>query len=133
MEYKLSQHLTDFLQLLDQVQKDYTWSQSELVRLDGLSQDYLHMIELQDHDYHSRAKIANALRHCRIERRIHKDNISFSEPLVTLLSSEKGKLIIAQLQQTLGAVRKAERTAQDRHYNPRVLSSEEYHNFQIDK
>ena len=133
MEQKLSQQLADILQVLDQVQKDYTWSQGELVRLDGLCQDYLHMIELQDHDYHNRAKIATALRQCRIKRRIHKDNISFSEHLVTLLSSEKGKLMISQLQQTLGAVRKAERTAQDRHYNPRVLSSDEYHNFQIAK
>ena len=93
MEQKISQQLADILQFLDQVQKDYTWSQSELVRLDGLCQDYLHMIELQDHDYHNRAKFATALRQCRIKRRIHKDNISFSEPLVTLLSNEKGKLI----------------------------------------
>ena len=131
MEQKLSQQISGFLQLLDQAQKDYILSQSEITRLDQLTQDYLHLLELQDRDYHNLAQVATSIKQCRINRRQHKDNIVLLEPLVTLLSSEKGKLIISQLQQTLGAVRKAERAAQDRHYSPRVLSLEEYENPQI--
>ena len=131
MEQKFSQQISDFLQLLDQAQKSYVWSQSEITRLDQLTPDYLHLLELQDRDYHNLAQVASSIKQCRINRRQHKDNIAFLEPLVTLLSSEKGKLIVSQLQQTLGAVRKAERVAQDRHYTPRVLSLEEYENPQI--
>lgn len=91
-----------------------------------LTQDYLHKLELQSCSYHARTRVATAIRDCRAERRRHKDNTIILEPLVGFLQTEKGKLLITQLQQTLGAVRKAERVTQDRQYHPRVLSAEEY-------
>ena len=131
MEQKLSEQISNFLSMTDQAQKSYKWSQEEIQRLDLLTQDYLHMLELQDSNYHKRAQIAAALRQCRVTRRHHKDNILFLEPLIILLGSDKGKMMVSQLQQTLGAVRKAERSVNDRHYTPRVLSTEEYENMQF--
>ncbi len=126
MEKNISQHISDFVKLLEQVQKIYTYSTEEVQRLELLTQDYLHKLELQSCSYHARTRVATAIRVCRTERRQHKDNTIILEPLVSFLQTEKGKLLISQLQQTLGAIRKAERAIQDRQYHPRVLSVEEY-------
>ena len=126
MEQKLSQQISGFLQLMEQAQKSYTYSSEEVQRMELLTQDYLHKLELQSCSYHARTRVATAIRDCRAERRRHKDNTIILEPLVGFLQTEKGKLLISQLQQTLGAVRRAERVTQDRQYHPRILSAEEY-------
>ena len=126
MEQNTSQQIADFLTFLSGVTEEYKHSQEEVRLLEELTQDYMHKLELQDHTYHERAKIASALRQCRIDRRFHKDRIAILDPVVQCLTSDKGKLILSQLQQTLGAVHKAERSTQDRRYIPRILSAEEY-------
>ena len=126
MEQTISNAISEFLNLMAQAQKDFVWSQEEVHRQDQLTQDYLHMLELGDCSYHKKARIAEAMGECRAERRAHKDNVAILTPLITFLESEKGKMTLSQLQQTLGAVRKAERAIQDRRYVPRVLSQEEY-------
>ncbi len=126
MEQKISQQISEFLQLMEQAQRSYTYSAEEVQRMELLTQDYLHKLELQSCSYHARTRVATAIRDCRAERRRHKDNTIILEPLVDFLQTEKGKLLISQLQQTLGAVRKAERATRDRQYHPRVLCAEEY-------
>lgn len=126
MDQKLSQQISDFLQLMEHAQKSYVYSNEEVERMQLLTVDYLHLLELNSCNYHTRAKVAAAIRDCRTERRQHKDNTIILEPLVSFLQTDKGKLLISQLQQTLGAVRKAERSTKDRQYHPRVLSTEEY-------
>ena len=126
MEKIISQQISDFLGFLSEIVDDYKFSQDEVKRLEDLTMDYMHKLELQHNNYHECAKIASALRQCRIDRRICKDRVTVLEPLVQCLTSDKGKLILSQLQQTLGAVRKAERSTQDRRYIPRILSAEEY-------
>ena len=124
----LPEELSNFLKLLEQVQKDYTWYKEEEGRLEQLQQDYLHMLELQETNYHGRAKIATNLRQCRIDRRQAKDTITLLEPMVEFLGTEKGKILVSQLQQILGSTRKAAKNAKLRKYAPRVLSPEEYNN-----
>lgn len=126
MEQKLSNQISSFLQVLTDAQKSYAYSNEEVERMQQLTSDYLHLLELNSCGYHARAKVATAIRDCRTLHRQHKDNASILEPLVGFLQTEKGKFLISQLQQTLGAVRKAERTTEDRQYHPRVLSVEEY-------
>ena len=121
MEQKLSQQISGFLQLMEQAQKSHAYSAEEVQRMEFLTQDYLHKLELQSCSRHARTKVATAIRDCRTVRRQHKDNTIILEPLVSFLQTDKGKLLI-----TLGAVRRAERTTQDRQYHPRVLSAEEY-------
>ena len=126
MEKNTSQQIADFLIFLSGVTEEYKHSQEEVRLLEELTQDYMHKLELQDHTYHERAKIASALRQCRIDRRFRKDRITILDPVVQCLTSDKGKLILSQLQQTLGAVRKAKRGTPDRRYIHRILSAEEY-------
>lgn len=52
MEQKLSTQVSSFLKLTNQVKNDYTFSQEEISRMDMLIQDYLHMLEFQDTNYH---------------------------------------------------------------------------------
>ena len=126
MDCTTSHMISDFSKFLAQVVNDYSFSKEEISRLDQLTQDYLHKLELQDGSYHDRAKIAAALRQCRIDRRFHKDRMSILEPIVQLLADNHGKTMVSDLSQLLGAVRKAERAIKDRRYIPRVLSQEEY-------
>lgn len=125
-QVNLPEELSSFLKLLDQVQKDYAWFQEEEVRIEQLTQDYLHKLELTDPKYHDRAKIATNLRQCRIDRRNAKDAIALMEPLVSFLGTEKGKMVVSQLQQVLGTTRKIAKNASLRSYYPRVLTNEEF-------
>ena len=126
MDSTTSKKISDFAKFLSQATNDYSFSRQELGRLEQLTQDYLHKLELQDSNYHDRARIAAALRRCRVERRVHKDRIAVLEPVIQCLASDRGKMMVSQLQQMLGDVRKEERATKDRRYVPRVLSQEEY-------
>lgn len=125
-EPKLSGELKDFLDLLAQLQRKYTWCQDEVLRQDRLTQDLLHKLELQPASYRERAKLAEAIRQCRVTRRQCKDEAAIMEPLIQFLGSEKGKTTVSQLQQVLGAVRKTERGIQERCYQPKEMTKEEY-------
>lgn len=117
----VSEWLSMFLQNMDQYAKDYEWAVQEETRLERLTQDYLHLLELAELDYHGRAKLAAKLREHRIQRRAAKDTVIVLEPIVEFLNSERGKLLIGQLQQVLGKVRKAEKYIDQRTYTPKVL------------
>ena len=126
MDKTTSQTISDFTKFLSQASSDYSFSKEEVFRLEQMTQDYLHKLELQNGNYHERARVAAAIRRCRVERRVHKDRIAILEPVVQCLSTDRGKMMISQLQQMLGDVRKEERATKDRRYVPRVLSQEEY-------
>lgn len=81
------------------------------------TQDILHRLELQQHTYHEYANLSKELRDTRKERRNAKDKISCLAPIVTW--SEDNKNVIKGLEQLLGAVRKAERSTEQRIYTPR--------------
>ena len=125
-EKKLSEQISEFLKLLEQVEKDYAWAIQEEVQAENLTQDYLHQLELFPISYHERSKIAKKLSECRIQRRAMKDTIMLNGPVVEFLETEKGKILIAQLQQVLGKVRKGERIIKERTYTPKVLSQEDF-------
>lgn len=122
----ISEEISGFLRLLDDAQKDYAWAMEEETRLERLTQDYLHLIELTDLSYHERAKLAAKLKDCRVQRRSAKDMVAILEPLTEFLTSERGKVLINQLQQVLGKIRKAEKHIECRTYTPKVLSREKF-------
>ena len=109
---------------LDNATKDYAWSKSELARMDRMTQDYLHSLELEDLDYKQRAKVATGLAKCRQMRRAHKDTIEILEPLVTYIESERGKQLKNLLNEVLGKTRKVEEKMEKRVYFPRELKEE---------
>ena len=125
-EMEISTEISAFLKFLERVEKDYAWALQEESKADAESQDRLHQLELLDFSYHDQARIARQLKECRIRRRSMKDTILLYTPIVEFLESEKGKMLIGQLQQVLGKVRKEERRLEERTYTPKVLSKEDF-------
>lgn len=81
----------------------------EEARTNQLTQDYLHVLELKEMNYHARAKLATNPKKCRIARREAKDKIDIVSPLASFADTDKGKMLIAQLNQVLGSVQKQKR------------------------
>ena len=125
-DMKASDQISTFLKFLEGIEKDYNWALEEESKADAESQDRLHQLELLGLSYHDQAKIARQLKECRIRRRMMKDTIQVYTPIVEFIESDKGKMLISQLQQVLGKVRKEERRLEERTYTPRVLSKEEF-------
>ncbi len=110
--------------MMDAAIKDYSWSKDEVNRMDRLTQDYLHKLELDGLDYAERAKVATKLSYCRQLRREHKDTAEILEPLVQFIDSDKGRNMMNLLREALGKTRKAEERMENRVYHPRVLTDE---------
>ena len=110
--------------MITEAQKDYDWNRDEVNRLDKLTQDYLHKLELEDLGYSERAKIATQLAQCRKLRRESKDTVEILEPLVAFLDSDKGRSMFNLLRETLGKTRKVEERMDNRTYRYRVLDCE---------
>lgn len=125
-EKRLSDQISEFLKLLERIEKDFEWAIQAEAQDENLTQDYLHQLELLPFSYHDRAKTAEKLKDCRIHRRAMKDTIAITAPIVDFARSEKGKVLISNLQQVLGKVRKEERRLEERTYTPKVLSKEDF-------
>jgi len=124
-----SSYISEFCKLVEAARKDYEWSRNEVSRMDGLTQDYLHMLELDGLNYKERAKVATGITKCRQQRREHKDTVMLLEPLVRFFESDKGKPLFNQLREVLGETRKVEARMANRVYMPRVLGqgTDQYH------
>lgn len=115
---KCSEHIEGFLNFLREAQREYNIAADEEKSANGATQDILHSIELGEHKYHEYARLSKALREVRQERRRAKDIEQQIQPLQEW-AAENAKAI-KNLEQVLGAVRKAERNMQERHYIPRT-------------
>ena len=91
---QFSESIGAFCRMMEDAQKDYAWNYSEVNRMDRLTQDYLHKLELDGLDYKERAKVATSLAKCRQARREYKDTVEILEPLVQFLESDKGKNLL---------------------------------------
>lgn len=122
-EYKpeLSKLLSNFCVLMASVKDDYTWNKEEVNRLDKLTQDYLHALELNGLDYKERARVATQLAATRKLRRASKDTVEVLDPLMDFLESDKGKSLMNLMRETLGKTRKVEEKMRNRAYRNRVL------------
>lgn len=118
---RFSESIEGFCRMIDDARSDYSWNFDEVHRLDQLTQDYLHSLELDHLSYRDRAKVATRLAHCRQQRRDCKDTVLALEPLIQFLDSDKGKNMMNLMRETLGKTRKVEQYLQTRTYVPRVL------------
>lgn len=123
---KYSEHLSQFLNFLESAKKDYSWYEDELTKQEALTQDYLHQLELEHLNYSERAKIATKLAACRKARREAKDIVTILSHIINYSSVYEKSL--NQLKETLGKVRKEERTIETRSYNFKVLDKEKITN-----
>ena len=55
---KFSATISEFIEMMESASKDYAWNYNEVNRMDKLTQDYLHKLELGNLDYKERAKVA---------------------------------------------------------------------------
>lgn len=123
---KYSTYISNFCNMTHTACNEYRWQRDEVNRLDKLTQDYLHMLELDGLDYRQRAKVATQIAKCRRERRLAKDVTEILEPLVQFLESDKGKNMLNLLREVLGKTRKAEaRIGGNRIYKYKVYEKEE--------
>lgn len=122
MQEKISKHVEDFLNFLRNAQSEYTWSMEKEKEQDELTQDFLHLLELENPSYHERAKIAGYLSEARQERRQYKDNVEELKSIVEFVQGNKK--FLNELEQVLGEVRKQEKYHMNRSYRPRVLDEE---------
>lgn len=119
-----SESISNFCDMVTDVLRDYEWNKEEVNRLDKLTQDYLHKLELDGLDYKGRAKVATKLTTCRQLRRASKDTVEVLEPFVTFLESDKGKNMMNLMRDALGKTRKVEEKMVNRSYRYKVLESE---------
>ena len=113
--------LSDTLKMFEDAKRDYAWNREETYRLDNLTQDWLHELELGNLTYAQRAKIATKLATTRKHRRASKDTYELLTPLIDYLESERGKQMLDRLRETLGQTRKIEERMKTRTYRYRIL------------
>lgn len=118
---KFSETISEFCSMVESARLDYQWNCEEIQRLERLTQDYLHMLELEDLDYRGRARLATQLAKVRRDRRASKDTVEVLRPLVNFLDSDKGRNMMNLVREALGKTRKAEEWLQTRSYRYRVL------------
>lgn len=119
-----SETISTFIKMMDDAKKDFDWNNAELKRMDDLTQDYLHSLELDGLGYKERARLATKLAECRRKRREHKDMVLCLEPLVSFIESDKGKTTLNLMREALGKTRKIEKYMENRKYFRRVLDAE---------
>ena len=122
---KFSETISNFCDMVTEVKSDYEWNKTEVNRLDRLTQDYLHQLELNGLNYKERAKVATQLTKCRQLRRASKDTVEILEPFVEFIESEKGKQAMNFMKEALGKTRKVENYMKNRTYRYKELNVEE--------
>jgi len=119
-----SNKLSDFLDFIKKVERDYAYYSQLLGNEDKLTQDLLHKLELENTGYRDRNKIAASLATSRKDRRYYKDQIEELQPLFDIVTDSKHKSCIEHLKQALGKIRKSEAYHKDRRYYPRILKDD---------
>lgn len=120
---QFSVNISDFCAMAENAKRDYEWNREEVNRLDRLTQDYLHMLELDGLDYKERAKVATKLSQCRQLRRNSKDTVEILEPFIAFLDSDKGKNMMNLVREALGKTRKVEERMTGRTYRFKVYEA----------
>lgn len=116
-----SSTISDFCKMVDEAKSDYEWNKTEITRLERLTQDYLHQLELGDLSYSERAKVATQLAKCRRLRRDSKDTVEILDPFIEFIDSEKGKQTMNLMREALGKTRKVESRMENRIYRYKEL------------
>ncbi len=113
-----STELENFLSSLRQAERDCRMAQTEEQAQNDATQDILHALELQKQSYHQLAGLARELAQVRQKRRVAKDTVSRTEPVVAWL--EANRPVVKSLERLLGDLRKAEKRLENRVYIPRI-------------
>lgn len=113
-----SEPISAFLTYLRECEQQYRMAEDDEREANLETQDILHSIELENHDYHSLACLSGELKAVRQKRRASKDTMSTTVPVLEWVDSNR--TVIKSLERLLGDVRKAEKNLDNRIYTPRT-------------
>lgn len=117
---KPSQYLENFLNFLDQCEREYKYAYDNVNKEDRRLQDFVHEIEFAS-DKAERNRVATRLQNSRKERRRNKDAVKLYERIVRFTEDPNNRRTINLLRQLLGQQRKEEEYLQsNRMYKKRV-------------
>lgn len=116
-----SENIDIFLSFLRECEQKYHIAEADEQEANNLTQDILHSLELEEHDYHEYARLSKELKEVRQKRRNAMDLQSVMTPI--LIWMDTNKTTVKSLEKLLGEVRKAERNTENRIYTPRVRNS----------
>lgn len=112
-----SVELERFLRAIKQCELDYDYHYRTVGEKDKETQDLLHEIELGA-TYERRVKAVPKLTKVRKERRISKDIVENTEPIVKFMDANKK--LFNMMQNLLGDVRRIEKKHSGRTYIPKI-------------
>ena len=111
---KYSEYIKAFLDFLRETRRDYDNAVEDVNDAENQTQDILHSLELEELSYHQSARLALALCDVRQLRREAKDRQDQLRPLMDWITVSDHEL--KALERTLGFVRKAEKSTEERYY-----------------
>lgn len=114
----VSNGIEAFLDYIREAEQLYRISVSNEQEANDATQDILHSLELEDHDYDSSARLAIKLKEVRQARRAAKDLMGPTLPVVEW--AEDNRQTIKALERLLGEVRKMEKNTGNRIYTPKT-------------
>ena len=119
----LSEQIKEVLDFLNSANQEYNRFYGEVNRLDRMTQDYLHELELGDTN--NRRRTATALANCRKARRANLDQAETYAHLAAVLQTESSRRFIKTLSEVLGITRKEEEKHQNRLYRVKEAAAGE--------
>lgn len=128
---QMSESVADFANFVRETKQLYDNHQKMLEHYEKCSQDLLHQLELGSSD--ERGKTTTKLVRVRKLRRESKDFVENFSPLITLLDTTEGKYFMRRLNESLGEMRKVERSHQNRIYIPKAITEIDIANKHISK
>ena len=114
----VSDGIDRFLAFLRDTEREYHIAEASEQEANDMTQDLLHSLELQEHNYHEYARLSKELKKVRQQRREAKDTLSEALPILTWIESNRA--VIRGLEKLLGEVRKAEKRTDNRIDTPRA-------------
>ncbi len=115
---KISRGIENFLSYLRETEQLHSISLMNESEANDATQDILHSLELEEHNYHETAQLGKRLKEIRQSRRAAKDTIQQTYPITEWM--ENNRSVIKGLEQLLGRVRKEEKNTEGRFYTPRT-------------
>ena len=112
-----SSQIDAFLTFLRDCEQRCRIAEAEERDANNETQDILHSLELEPHDYHEYARLSKELRDVRQRRRRAKDTLSVISPVLDFVDGNRP--FIKGMERLLGDVRKAEKKLENRVYVPR--------------
>ena len=125
---KLSERIELVISIFEACKSDNDWYEQQQTKSEFEITNLNHELEGVGEENRSppgrgeRTKIAAKLQKALMQRRVAKDAIRAGQPVLKFMESDIGQKALNQLRQTLGELRRVERSMSERKYAPRTLA-----------